>query len=41
MKRAIERFGSRRSAFAKIGVSDGELGAPSKPLHPTNLHVNE
>jgi hypothetical protein len=42
MKRAIERFGlEAKRAFAKIGVLMASAGRSGKPLHPTNLHVNE
>jgi len=42
MKRAIERFGlEAKRAFAKIGVLMASSARSSKPLHPTNLHVNE
>jgi hypothetical protein len=42
MKRAIERFGlEAKRAFAKIGVLMASASRAGKPLHPTNLHVNE
>ena len=42
MKRAIERFGlEAKRAFAKIGVLMASSGRAGKPLHPTNLHVNQ
>ncbi len=42
MKRAIERCGDHaRAAFAKIGVLMASSARSGKPLHPTNLHVNE
>jgi hypothetical protein len=42
MRRAIERVGDEaRAAFAKIGVLMAASGRSGKPLHPTNLHVNE
>jgi hypothetical protein len=42
MKRAIDRFGDEaRRAFTKIGVLMASSGRSGKPLHPTNLHVNE
>lgn len=42
MKRAIERMGDdARYAFAKIGVLMASSGKSGKPLHPTNLHVNQ
>jgi hypothetical protein len=42
MKRAIERFGHEaKTAFAKIGVLMASPGRAGKPLHPTNLHVNQ
>jgi hypothetical protein len=42
MKRAIERFGlEAKRAFAKIGVLMASSSRAGKPLHPTNLHVNE
>jgi len=42
MKRSIERVGvEARRAFAKIGVLMASPHRAGKPLHPTNLHVNE
>lgn len=42
MKRAIDRFGvTARQAFSKIGVLMVSGGKAGKPLHPTNLHVNQ
>jgi hypothetical protein len=42
MKRAVERSGDyARAAFAKIGMLMASSGRTSKPLHPTNLHVNK
>jgi hypothetical protein len=42
MRRAIERFGlEAKRAFAKIGVLMASSSRAGKPLHPTNLHVNE
>ncbi|MBV8464670.1 MAG: ferritin-like domain-containing protein [Burkholderiales bacterium] len=42
MKRAIERLGDEaRLSFAKIGVLMASSSRSSKPLHPTNLHVNQ
>ena len=42
MKRAIDRFGVvARQAFSKIGVLMVSGGKAGKPLHPTNLHVNQ
>lgn len=42
MKRAISRSGNAaRAAFAKIGVLMASSSRSAKPLHPTNLHVNE
>ncbi|MEW9898615.1 ferritin-like domain-containing protein [Chitinivorax sp. PXF-14] len=42
MKRSIEQFGiEAKRAFAKIGVLMASGGRAGKPLHPTNLHVNE
>ncbi len=42
MKRALERSGdAARAAFAKIGLLMAAAGRAGKPLHPTNLHVNE
>jgi hypothetical protein len=42
MKRAIERFGlEAKRAFARIGVLMASAARSGKPLHPTNLHVNE
>ncbi len=42
MKRAIERSGNEaKRAFAKIGVLMASPRRAGKPLHPTNLHVNQ
>jgi hypothetical protein len=42
MKRAIERSGDEaKRAFAKIGVLMASPRRAGKPLHPTNLHVNQ
>jgi hypothetical protein len=42
MKRAIERYGlEAKRAFAKIGVLMASPRRAGKPLHPTNLHVNQ
>lgn len=42
MRRAVERLGDEaRLAFAKIGVLMASSGRTGKPLHPTNLHVNQ
>jgi hypothetical protein len=42
MKQAIQRVGDEaRAAFAKIGMLMASSGRSGKPLHPTNLHVNE
>jgi len=42
MKQAIDRAGdSARAAFAKIGVLMASSARSGKPLHPTNLHVNQ
>ena|ERR1700691_1072833 len=42
MKRAIaERGDSAKAAFAKMGVLMASSGRSGKPLHPTNLHVNQ
>ncbi len=42
MRRAIERLGDEaRLAFAKIGVLMASAARAGKPLHPTNLHVNQ
>lgn len=42
MKRAIDRCGDEaRRAFAKIGMLMASSARSSKPLHPTNLHVNK
>jgi len=42
MKRAIDRFGNEaKSAFAKIGLLMASSSRSNKPLHPTNLHVNQ
>jgi hypothetical protein len=42
MKKALHEFGdSARAAFAKIGVLMASARRTDKPLHPTNLHVNQ
>ncbi|MBB5017818.1 hypothetical protein HNQ59_001088 [Chitinivorax tropicus] len=42
MRRAIERCGlEAQRAFAKIGVLMASSNRAGKPLHPTNLHVNQ
>jgi hypothetical protein len=42
MKKSLADFGdSARAAFAKIGVLMASAKRTEKPLHPTNLHVNE
>ena len=42
MRRAIAQMGDQaRAAFAKIGVLMASARRQSKPLHPTNLHVNK
>ena len=42
MKRALNQAGdTARAAFAKVGVLMASSGRSSKPLHPTNLHVNQ
>ena len=42
MKEAITNLGNEaRAAFAKIGMLMASSGRSSKPLHPTNLHVNQ
>ncbi len=42
MKRALERGGiETKRAFAKIGVLMASAARAGKPLHPTNLHVNQ
>lgn len=42
MKRAIEQHGDEaRTAFAKIGMLMAASARAGKPLHPTNLHVNQ
>jgi hypothetical protein len=42
MRRAIERAGNdARAAFAKIGMLMASPRRAGKPMHPTNLHVNE
>ena len=42
MKKAIEHDGNEaRRAFTKIGVLMASSARSGKPLHPTNLHVNE
>ena len=41
-RRALERGGvGAKHAFAKIGVLMASAARASKPLHPTNLHVNK
>ncbi|MGB7183687.1 MAG: acyl-ACP desaturase [Burkholderiaceae bacterium] len=41
MKKAVEEFGdTARAAFARTGVLMASARRQSKPLHPTNLHVN-
>ena len=42
MKRAIQNAGNEaRTAFTKVGVLMASARRTAKPLHPTNLHVNE
>ena len=41
MERAVQQVGDlARLAFAKIGVLMASAARSSKPVHPTNLHVN-
>jgi hypothetical protein len=42
MKKALNQLGDNaRAAFAKIGVLMASARRTEKPLHPTNLHVNQ
>jgi hypothetical protein len=42
MKKALAELGdTARAAFAKIGVLMASARRTEKPLHPTNLHVNQ
>lgn len=42
MKKALNEVGdTARAAFAKIGVLMASARRTDKPLHPTNLHVNQ
>jgi hypothetical protein len=42
MRRAMERVGGEaKLAYAKIGLLMASAGKAGKPLHPTNLHVNQ
>ena len=42
MRRAVQKVGGEaKFAFAKIGLLMASAGKAGKPLHPTNLHVNE
>jgi hypothetical protein len=42
MKKALAAGGDEvKAAFAKIGLLMASAGRSSKPLHPTNLHVNQ
>jgi hypothetical protein len=42
MKKAMNEFGdTAQAAFAKIGVLMASARRTDKPLHPTNLHVNQ
>ncbi|EJN05499.1 ferritin [Herbaspirillum sp. YR522] len=42
MKKALNEVGDKaRAAFAKIGVLMASARRTEKPLHPTNLHVNQ
>ena len=40
-KALVEVGDSARAAFAKIGVLMASARRTEKPLHPTNLHVNQ
>jgi len=42
MRRAMERMGTEaKVAYAKIGLLMANSGKAGKPMHPTNLHVNQ
>jgi hypothetical protein len=42
MRRAMDRVGNEaKLAYAKIGLLMASAGKAGKPLHPTNLHVNQ
>ncbi len=42
MRRAMERVGNdAKLAYSKIGLLMASAGKAGKPLHPTNLHVNQ
>jgi len=42
MKRALEKGGEAvKASFAKMGLLMAAAGRSGKPLHPTNLHVNQ
>lgn len=42
MRKAIATFGDKaKLAFAKIGILMASSARTGKPMHPTNLHVNE
>jgi len=42
MKRAMEKVGGEaKLAYAKIGLLMASAGKAGKPMHPTNLHVNQ
>ena len=42
MKKYLQQFGdTARAAFSKIGVLMASARRTEKPLHPTNLHVNQ
>jgi len=42
MKRAMEKVGvDAKIAYAKIGLLMASAGKAGKPMHPTNLHVNQ
>ncbi|MBC7624743.1 MAG: ferritin-like domain-containing protein [Aeromicrobium sp.] len=42
MRRAMEKVGGEaKLAYAKIGLLMASAGKAGKPLHPTNLHVNQ
>jgi hypothetical protein len=42
MRRAMDKVGGEaKLAYAKIGLLMASAGKAGKPLHPTNLHVNQ
>jgi hypothetical protein len=42
MRKALDQYGlEARRAFCKLGVLMASSGRSGKPLHPTNLHVNQ